>query len=70
MLKKKEQKGIGVEVGLNLGPLIESLGVPGIVDKVLKMIQQGKIEAKVEVGLGKKRKVPVNFTIRLKKAEG
>ena len=68
MIKGKESKP-AVEVSLNLGPLLESLGLERTVDKVLDLIQKGKVEVKVEVGAKKKGKFPASLTVRLKRAE-
>jgi hypothetical protein len=80
MLKKKERKP-ALEINLNLVPLLESLGMSEAMDQVIKTIQKGKTEVldrllakaqqgqvKVEVSVGgRKKKVPINFVVRLKK---
>ncbi len=83
MVFKKKEKKPALEINLNLIPLLESLGLDKIlaqateaakkgqtqiVDKVAARIQQGDMEVLVNVG-NKKRKVPVSFTLRLKKSE-
>ena len=68
MVKEKESKP-AVEIGLNLAPLFERLGLEKTLDKVLDLIQKGKIEVKVEVGGKKKGKFPASLTVRLKRAE-
>lgn len=65
--EKKEKPAI--EVSLNLGGLLESMGLGGTVDKVLDLIQKGKLEVRVELGTKKKGKIPASLTVRLKKAE-
>lgn len=68
MFKRKEERP-AVEVSLNLGGLLESMGLEGTVDRVLDLIQKGKLEVRAEIGTKKKGKVPVSLTARLKKAE-
>lgn len=67
MFKKKKAKP-AVEIGLNLAPLLESLGLEKFTDRVLGLIEEGRLEVKVEIGK-KKGKVPASLTVRLKKAE-
>lgn len=68
MLKKKKSKP-SIEVGVNLGELLEKLGLEETVDRVLKLIQEGKLEVKVELGTKRKGKAPAKVTVKLKKAE-
>ncbi len=68
MLKKKKSKP-AIEVGVNLGGLLEKLGLGETADKVLKLIQEGKLEVKVEFNARGKGKTPANIGVRLKKAE-
>ena len=68
MLGEKKKKP-AVEIGLNLGDALEGMGLADIVDRVLNLIQQGKLEVKVELGTKKKGKIPANLSVRLKKAE-
>ncbi|MEW6222389.1 MAG: hypothetical protein AB1476_03595 [Candidatus Hadarchaeota archaeon] len=81
MLKKKEKRP-ALEINLNVIPLLESLGLgklldqaaeaakkgqTDIIEKIAAKIQQGEMEVKVNAG-GKKKKVPISFVVRLKKA--
>ncbi|HDI12892.1 MAG: hypothetical protein DRN83_00365 [Hadesarchaea archaeon] len=68
MLGEKKKKP-AIEIGLSLGDALKSMGLADIMDRVLNLIQQGKLEVKVELGTKKTGKVPANITIRLKKAE-
>jgi hypothetical protein len=68
MVGKKKSKP-SVEVGVNLSGLFEKLGLEETIDRVLKLIQEGKLEVKVEFGTKKKGKVPAKVTVKLKKAE-
>lgn len=65
--EKKEKPAI--EIGLNLGEALKNMGLADIAERVLNLIQQGKLEVKVELGRKKTGKAPANVTIRLKKAE-
>ncbi len=65
----KEKKKPAVEVSLNFEGLLASMGLEGTVDKVLDLIQKGKLEVRAELGTRKKGKVPINLMARLKKAE-
>jgi hypothetical protein len=66
---KKEGKHPTVEIGVDLGSVLDGLGIGKMLDKVLGMIQDGQLELKVEVPMSKKGKVPIGFMVRLKKAE-
>jgi hypothetical protein len=80
MAKKKERRPV-LEINLNLVSLLESLGMEEVIDRVVQTVQKGKTEildkfvarvqqgeVKVEVNVGKKkRKVPISFTLKLKK---
>jgi hypothetical protein len=68
MLKKKKSKP-AIEVGVNLGGLLEKLGLETTADKVLSLIQEGKLEVKVEFSAKGKGKTPASISVRLKKAE-
>lgn len=68
MLGEKKEKP-AIEIGLNLGDVLKNMGLADIMDKVLNLIQQGKLEVKVELGTKKTGKIPANITVRLKKAE-
>ncbi len=69
MLGEKKEKP-AIEIGLNLGDALESIGLADIADKVLNLIKEGKLEIKVELGKKQKGKIPATLTVRLKKAEG
>ncbi len=83
MAFKKKEKEPALEINLNLIPLLESLGLDKVItqatdaakkgqtqviDKIATRIQQGGMEVQVSVG-NKKRKVPVSFTLKMKKQE-
>lgn len=82
MLKKKEKRP-ALEINLNLVPLLESLGLDEtvertaqtvrkgkteILDKLVSRAKQGQMEVTVNIGK-KKKKVPISFVVRLKKAK-
>jgi len=81
--KGKKQKRPALEINLNLIPLLESMGMgkileqaaeavqkgkTGVVEKIATQLQQGQMEVLVNAG-GKKKKVPISFVVRLKKAK-
>lgn len=68
MFKKKKGRP-SIEVGVNLGGLLEKLGLEETVDRVLRLIQEGKLEVKVEFGARGRGKTPAKVVVRLKKAE-
>ena len=68
MFKKKEEPKPAIEIGLNLGGLLTSMGLEGIIDRVLDLIQKGKLEVRVELG-PKKGKIPTSVIVKLRKAE-
>jgi len=65
----EKKKKPAIEIGLNLGDALKSMGLTDMVDRVLNLIQEGKLEVKVELGTKKTGKIPANITIRLKRAE-
>lgn len=68
MFKEKEKKTSPVvEIGLNIGALVEQFGLDKTLDKVLGLVQEGKVEIRVEIG-GKEKKVPANLVLKLIKA--
>lgn len=68
MLEEKKKKP-AIEIGVNLGEVLGSIGLSDIADRILNLIQQGKLEVKVELGTKKKGKIPASFTATLKKKE-
>jgi hypothetical protein len=68
VFKKKEEPKPAIEIGLNVGGLLESMGLESIVDRVLDLIQKGKLEVRIELGT-KKGKIPASVVVKLRKAE-
>ena len=58
-----------LEVGVNIDGLLRGIGLEDIADRVLELIQDGKIEIKVDINTKSKGKFPANFSVRLKRAE-
>lgn len=58
-----------IEFGVKIEDILKNVGLADTVDKVLNLIQQGKLEVRIELGKQKKGKLPAKVTVRLKKSE-
>lgn len=67
--EKKKPKA-SIEVGFDLSGLLDTLGLGKMMDRVINLVKEGKLEVRVELGGKKKGKLPATVMIRLKKAEG
>lgn len=65
----KDKSKPAIEFGVNLEGLLDKVGLGEMTDRVLKLIQEGKLEIKVEISArGGKGKPPANISVRLKDA--